>query len=100
MALTAGIAGVIRASQVRTIAAAYGAGIELEVIAAVVLGGASLNGGTGSVLRTVVAVVLIGAVNNALGLFNTPIEMRRVGKAAIIIPALSLAKPNWSMRPE
>jgi ribose/xylose/arabinose/galactoside ABC-type transport system permease subunit len=90
-ALTAGLAGIIQASQVHTAAATYGAGAELDVIASVVLGGASLNGGSGSVLRTIFGVFLIGAVNNGLALLNVPIEMQLIAKAIVIVIALSLA---------
>ena len=55
-------------------------GIELDVIAAVVLGGTSLMGGAGSVLMTVVGVLLIGVMNNGLGLLNVPIEMQLIAK--------------------
>jgi ribose transport system permease protein len=97
-ALTAGLAGIIQASQVHTAAATYGAGVELDVIASVVLGGASLNGGAGSVLRTMFGVFLIGSVNNGLGLLNVPIEMQLIAKALVIIVALSLTNRDWLAR--
>ena len=90
-ALAAGIAGIIQASQVHTAAATYGMGIELDVIAAVVLGGTSLIGGSGSVLMTVVGVLLIGVMNNGLGLLNVPIEMQLIAKGLIIIVALTIS---------
>jgi ribose/xylose/arabinose/galactoside ABC-type transport system permease subunit len=89
-ALSAGLAGIIQASQVHTAAATYGMGIELDAIAAVVLGGASLMGGTGSVLMTVVGVLLIGVINNGLGLLNVPIETQLIAKGLIIIGALAI----------
>jgi ribose/xylose/arabinose/galactoside ABC-type transport system permease subunit len=90
-ALGAGIAGIIQASQVHTAAATYGMGIELDVIAAVVLGGTSLMGGSGSVVMTVVGVLLIGVMNNGLGLLNVPIEMQLIAKGLIIIVALAIS---------
>lgn len=90
-ALGAGLAGIIQASQVHTAAATYGMGIELDAIAAVVLGGASLMGGTGSVLMTVVGVLLIGVINNGLGLMNVPIETQLIAKGLIIIAALAIS---------
>jgi ribose/xylose/arabinose/galactoside ABC-type transport system permease subunit len=89
-ALGAGVAGVVQASQVHTATATYGMGIELDVIAAVVLGGTSLMGGSGSVLMTVVGVLLIGVMNNGLGLLNVPIEMQLIAKGLIIIVALAI----------
>jgi predicted ABC-type sugar transport system permease subunit len=44
-----GIAGIVQASQVHTATTTYGVGIELDVIGSVVLGGASLTGGAGSI---------------------------------------------------
>jgi ribose/xylose/arabinose/galactoside ABC-type transport system permease subunit len=89
-ALGAGMAGVIQASQVHTAASTYGTGIELDVIAAVVLGGTSLSGGRGSVLRTIAGVFLIGIMNNGLGLINMPIDTQLIAKGIIIVAALSL----------
>lgn len=90
-ALGAGVAGIVQASQVHTAAATYGMGIELDVIAAVVLGGTSLMGGSGSVVMTVVGVLLIGVMNNGLGLLNVPIEMQLIAKGLIIIVALTIS---------
>jgi ribose/xylose/arabinose/galactoside ABC-type transport system permease subunit len=89
-ALGAGIAGVIQASQVHTAASTYGMGIELDVIAAVVLGGTSLSGGRGSVFRTIAGVFLIGIMNDGLSLINVAIDAQLIAKGAIIIVALSL----------
>jgi ribose/xylose/arabinose/galactoside ABC-type transport system permease subunit len=91
-ATCAGIAGVIQASQVHTAAATYGMGVELDVIAAVVVGGASLAGGSGSVLLTMVGVLLIGVMNNGMGLLNTPIEWQLIAKGLIIVIALGLGE--------
>ena len=90
-ALSAGVAEVIQASQVHTAAATYGMGIELDVIAAVVLGGTSLIGGSGSVLMTVIGVLLIGVMNNGLGLLNVSIEMQLIAKGLIIIVAVAIS---------
>lgn len=86
----AAISGVIQASQVHTATATYGVGIELDVIAAVVLGGASLMGGSGTVVRTMLGVLLIGVINNGLSLLNIPIEMQLIAKGLIIVIALGL----------
>jgi ribose/xylose/arabinose/galactoside ABC-type transport system permease subunit len=89
-AICAGIAGIIQASQVHTATATYGVGIELDVIASVVLGGASLTGGAGSMAMTVVGVLLIGIMNNGLGLLNVPIERQLIAKGVIIVVALGI----------
>ncbi|MEM5528879.1 ABC transporter permease [Gammaproteobacteria bacterium AS21] len=91
-ALGAAIAGIIQASQVHTAAATYGAGIELDVIAAVVLGGTSLMGGNGTMVRTVMGVLMIGIINNGLGILNVPVEMQLIAKGCIIICALLVSQ--------
>ena len=49
-------------------------GAELDVIAAVFVGGASLAGGAGSAVLTAVGVLAIGVMGDGLGLLSTPIE--------------------------
>jgi ribose/xylose/arabinose/galactoside ABC-type transport system permease subunit len=88
--LGAAIAGIILASQVHTASAVYGNGIELDVIAAVVIGGTSLAGGSGSVHRSVLGALFIGIINNGLSILNVSIELQLVVKGAIIVLALAL----------
>lgn len=68
----------------------YGNGIELDAIAAVVVGGTSLAGGSGSVHRSVLGAVLIGIINNRLSILNVSIELQLVAKGIIIVLALAL----------
>ena len=68
----AGLGGVLytaRYAQVDTLA---GAGLELNVIAAVVIGGTSTLGGSGGILGTLIGCVLLGVINNALILVSSP----------------------------
>lgn len=88
--LGAAIAGIILSSQVRTASAVYGSGSELDAIAAVVVGGTSLAGGSGSVHRSVLGALLIGIINNGLSILNVGIEMQLVAKGVIIVLALAL----------
>jgi branched-subunit amino acid ABC-type transport system permease component/ABC-type transport system involved in cytochrome c biogenesis ATPase subunit len=85
----AGLAGIVQSSQVHTATATYGMGVELDVIAAVVLGGTSLAGGSGSIPLTIAGVMLIGVIDNGLGLLNVPIEMQLIAKGTIIVGALA-----------
>ena len=88
----AALAGIIQSSQVHTALATYGPfGTELDVIAAVVLGGTSILGGNGSVARTVLGVLFLGIVNNGMNILNVPIDIQLIAKGAIIVIALSLA---------
>ena len=90
--LGAALAGIIQSSQVHTALATYGPfGTELDVIAAVVLGGTSIMGGVGSVARTLLGVFFLGVVNDGMNILNVPIDIQLMAKGAIIVVALALA---------
>lgn len=93
----AALAGIVQSSQVHTALATYGPfGTELDVIAAVVLGGTSIMGGNGSVARTLLGVFFLGIVNNGMNILNVPIDMQLIAKGAIIVVALALATRSTS----
>ncbi len=85
MGLLAGVVGVVHASSMRNANPFDLAGLELTVIAAVVLGGASITGGTGSVLGTVLGVLLLVVIGNSLILVGLPSEWHYVVTGMIII---------------
>lgn len=89
----AGIAGIVLASQVSTASANYGSALELDVIAAIVIGGTSLRGGRGSVHRSVFGALLIAAVNNGLSILNVPTDQQLIAKGVII--AFAIVVNNW-----
>jgi ribose/xylose/arabinose/galactoside ABC-type transport system permease subunit len=64
--------------------------LELRVIAAVVIGGASLTGGRGTVLGTVLGVLTLELLNNGVALFNVPIEAQHILIGLIIIANTAL----------
>jgi ribose/xylose/arabinose/galactoside ABC-type transport system permease subunit len=68
----------------------HGLNAELDAIAAVAIGGASLNGGKGTMLGTVAGVLIIGIITNLLNLRNVPGEAQYVVKGAIIIGAVAI----------
>ena len=73
----AALAGIIQTSQVHTAIAIYGPfGTELDVIAAVVLGGTSIMGGKGSVARTLLGVFFLGIVNDGMNILNVSVDIQ------------------------
>ena len=72
-AMLAGIAGVLQLSRFKVGAIAAGSGAELRVIAACVIGGASLSGGEGTILGAVLGVILLNVVNNGIVLLNVSV---------------------------
>lgn len=86
--LTAAFAGVIWASRFNSAHGAVGKGMELNVIAAAVIGGVSLAGGQGSVLKTAVGVLIIGTLSNVLILVSLPYYSQLVATGCIIIGAV------------
>lgn len=90
--VTAALAGIIESSQVYTASASFGEfGTELDVIAAVILGGASLFGGKAFVWRTVLGVVFLGVINNGLNILNVPVDVQLLAKGGIIVVAISFS---------
>jgi ribose/xylose/arabinose/galactoside ABC-type transport system permease subunit len=84
----AGFAGIIMANHLNVGEANLGTGMELDAIASVAVGGTSLSGGRGSVLGTVIGVIIIGILNNFLNLINVPGYTQKIVKGAIIILAV------------
>jgi ribose/xylose/arabinose/galactoside ABC-type transport system permease subunit len=70
--------------------ASLAAGIELDAIAAVVIGGTSLSGGRGSVAGTVLGCLIIGVLNNGLTLLDVSPFWQQVVKGLVIIAAVAI----------
>lgn len=85
-----GIAGIIHAATLRNANPFDLVGTELTVIAAVVLGGAHITGGRGTVIGTVLGVLLIVVMNNSLILLGIPSHYQRVVTGLIIITSTAV----------
>ena len=83
-----GLAGVVFTSRVTSGLPLAGEGYELDVIAACVIGGVSLSGGKGKLWGTLVGVILVGVINNALDLLNVSSYVQLIVKGLIIIMAV------------
>ncbi|WP_063726886.1 ABC transporter permease [Kosmotoga sp. DU53] len=90
MGFLAGIASVVQANMMLTVAPNALIGRELEVLAAVVLGGASLAGGTGTVLGTVLGFGLIVIVQNGLTLLGISSYWHKVFIGIVIVLSISI----------
>jgi len=69
-ALAAGIAGIVQTGWLGAVTTNIGAGMELQVIAAAVIGGANLAGGSGTALGAIIGAALIEVIRNSLGLLG------------------------------
>ena len=88
----AAIAAIVVASRTNLGSPNMGMAWELDAIAAVVIGGASLNGGKGTAINTLMGVLILGLIGNILNLLNVPSYPQQVVKGAIIIFAVLLQR--------
>ena len=87
--LLCGLAGVIQSSRIGSGLPTIGVGYELDAIAAVIIGGAALSGGSGTILGTVLGAAILGTLSNGLSLLNvSPFVMQMISGAVIILAVL------------
>jgi len=84
----AGLGGVVMASQLKSGAPTYGQMYELYVIAAVVVGGASLAGGEGKILGTLIGAFIIAVIQNGMNLTNVESYTQKVVLGSVILGAV------------
>lgn len=85
----AGLASFLLSSRLNSAEAVAGIGLELDVIAAVVIGGTSLFGGVGSIFGTVVGALLIGVLRNGLVLMNVSSFIQQILIGCILVAAVA-----------
>jgi ribose transport system permease protein len=90
MGLLAGLAGVLAASRLNSAVVSAGIGVELSVITATVLGGASLNGGEGNIIGGVLGVLFIALVQNAMIINGIGIFWQNIIVGLVLLLGVSL----------
>jgi ribose transport system permease protein len=88
--LMAGLAALMLAGRTNSGFPNAGAGYELDAIAAVIIGGASFSGGSGTIGGTAIGVLLIAVLRNGLVLLNVPTEWQTVAIGLVIIGAVTI----------
>jgi ribose transport system permease protein len=103
----AGLGGVVLASQLKSGSPTYGLAYELYVIAAVVVGGASLSGGEGRIFGTLIGALIIAVIQNGMNLTGVESYTQKIVLGFVILGAVlldMLKRRNWrglfaAMRP-
>lgn len=88
--LLAGVGGILLTSRVQSGLAILGDGLEMKAIAAAVIGGASLSGGKGNILYTIVGACIIGVINNGMDLLQVNMYWQDIVSGAVILLAVLL----------
>ncbi|MGP4109465.1 ABC transporter permease [Streptomyces sp. 4N509B] len=98
--LLAAVSGLLQTSQLGAGMPTIGGGVEFAVITAVIVGGASLHGGRGSLVGTLLGVVFIGVLNNGMVLLGVNSYAQYVANGALVLLAvlISALRPSWSGR--
>ena len=88
MGMLAALAGLVFAARLNTATPKAGAGFELDVIAAVFIGGASMAGGVGTVVGAVIGAFIMGVMNNGMSILGIGIDYQQVIKGLVLLAAV------------
>ena len=97
-AMLASLTGVITCANLNSGDVSTGSGYELNVIAACVIGGCSLDGGQGSVLGVFIGAAILGVIKNGFVLLRIPASWQTITIGVVIILACILDQINWKKR--
>ncbi|MEA4813788.1 MAG: ABC transporter permease [Oscillospiraceae bacterium] len=84
----AGLAGCLQAARSYAATPTMGEGLEMDIIAAVVLGGTPMSGGIGSVMTTVLGALIIVVLSNGMNMMGLPADVQKVAKGVMLIVAV------------
>ncbi len=87
--LMAALAGVVVTARLNTAEAIAGMGVEMEAVAAVVMGGTSFFGGEGNIGGTLLGALIIGVLNNGLNILNVPVYYQQLVIGLVFILAVA-----------
>ena len=88
MGVLAALAGLIFAARLNTATPKAGFAVELDVIAAVFIGGASMSGGVGKIVGAVVGAFIMGVMNNGMSIMGIGIDYQQVIKGLVLLAAV------------
>ncbi|TNJ47778.1 multiple monosaccharide ABC transporter permease [Phaeobacter sp. B1627] len=88
MGALAAIAGLVFAARLNSATPKAGFALELDVIAAVFIGGASMSGGVGKIVGAVVGAFLMGVLNNGMGIMGVGIDYQQMIKGLVLLAAV------------
>lgn len=86
----AALAGIVYSARVGSCSPTAGSGYEMDAIAAVAIGGTSFLGGNGNVLKTVIGVLILGVISNAMIIMNLTEFSKLIVKGGVVILAVYL----------
>lgn len=96
MGMLAALAGVVVAARLNAATPKAGVGFELDVIAAVFIGGASMAGGIGTVIGAVVGAFIMGVMNNGMSILGIGIDTQQIIKGLVLLAAVIFDVSNKS----
>ncbi|WP_218152803.1 multiple monosaccharide ABC transporter permease [Tropicimonas isoalkanivorans] len=88
MGMLAALAGLVFAARLNSASPKAGVAFELDVIAAVFIGGASMSGGVGTVVGAVIGAFLMGVMNNGMSIMSVGIDYQQVIKGLVLLAAV------------
>ncbi|MBC6717537.1 sugar ABC transporter permease [Aurantimonas sp. DM33-3] len=88
MGMLAALAGLVFAARLNTATPKAGLGFELDVIAAVFIGGASMSGGVGTIVGAVIGAFIMGVMNNGMSILGIGIDYQQVIKGLVLLLAV------------